>query len=400
MKYKHLNLKYALINCFYYMLMCGAMGFANNYLQYKEFGTSLIGMILTVVSIGALIGQTGMAPVVDHSEKINEKRFILITLAVTSLSFLLIGFLPDGSPLIILFWILGGAFGSMGLPYLNSIAFIYEKEGQKINYGLGRGIGSVSYAVAGFIIGQLISRINAGILSYWLFITGFITFLCVLSLQVPERVKTDEGNHKKEEKKIGYGAFFRKYHDILLVCLSLICLFFCHMLINSFMLDVIRNIGGNAADQGNATFIQAMVEMPPLFAFAWLLKKYGVDHLMLWGAVFYSIKHVLVLIAPNMTVYYIAMVLQMVSYAVIVPGMVYFADAHIAPEDRNQGQAIMTAMTTIGNLLASFFGGVMISSFGVHTALFIGTVISVIGTILMIAGILKLKKEPPVKSEL
>ena len=395
MKYKHLNLKYAFINCFYYMLMCGAMGFANNYLQYKEFGTSLIGIILTVVSIGALIGQTGMAPVVDHSEKLNEKRFILITLVVTSISFLLIAFLPDGSPLIILFWILGGAFGSMGLPYLNSIAFIYEKEGQKINYGLGRGIGSASYAVAGFIIGQLISRMNAGILPYWLFIMGVLTFISVLSLPVPERIRGEEKDIEKEKtgKKTGYGAFFRKYHDILLVCISLICLFFCHMLINSFMLDVIRNIGGNAADQGNATFIQAMVEMPPLFAFAWLLKKCGVDKLMLIGAVFYSIKHILVLIAPNMTVYYIAMVLQMFSYAIIVPGMVYFADEHIAAEDRNQGQAIMTAMTTIGNLLASFCGGMMISALGVHTALLIGTVISVIGTILMAVGIMKSAKD-------
>ena len=77
MKYRHLNLKYSLINAFYFMLMCGSAGFANNFLQAKGLETSVIGMILTGVSILALFGQTGMAPIIDRSEKLNEKKFII-----------------------------------------------------------------------------------------------------------------------------------------------------------------------------------------------------------------------------------------------------------------------------------------------------------------------------------
>ena len=79
MKYKHLNLKYALINCFYFFLVCGSAGFANNYLQYKGLDTSVIGVLLTSVSIIALIGQTTMAPIVDKSKVWNEKRFIIFS---------------------------------------------------------------------------------------------------------------------------------------------------------------------------------------------------------------------------------------------------------------------------------------------------------------------------------
>ena len=38
--------------------------------------------------------------------------------------------------------VIGLAFATVGFPYLNSLAFIYEKEGYKINYGLGIGVGA------------------------------------------------------------------------------------------------------------------------------------------------------------------------------------------------------------------------------------------------------------------
>ena len=187
MKYKNLNLKYALINAFYFMLVCGSAGYANNFLQAKGLETSIIGMVLTGVSILALIGQTGMAPIIDRSEKLNEKKFIIFTLCVSITMVLILSFIPSGSMLVIPFTVLGFSFVSMGIPYLNSIAFIYESEGQTINYGLGRGVGSASYAVAGLLIGQLISRTSATVLPYWIIGNAVITLLIVSTLKVPEK---------------------------------------------------------------------------------------------------------------------------------------------------------------------------------------------------------------------
>ena len=39
---------------------------------------------------------------------------------------------------------------------------------------------------------------------------------------------------------------------------------------------------------------------------------------------------------------------------------------HVAPEDRNKGQAVINAATTIGGLLASLFGGILLSVMSVH----------------------------------
>lgn len=390
MKYRNLNLKYALINAFYFMLVCGSAGYANNFLQAKGLEISIIGMVLTGVSILALIGQTGMAPIIDRSEKLNEKKFIMFTLCGSIMMVLILSLLPVGSMLVIPFTVLGFSFASMGIPYLNSIAFIYESEGQTINYGLGRGVGSAAYAVAGLLIGQLISRTSATVLPYWIVGNALLALLIVSTLKVPEKkIQKQEG----EKTKVSYAAFFRKYSDIVVVIVALICLYFCHMLINSYMINILENIGGTAADQGNATFIQAMVELPPMFLFAVILKKVKVDHIMAFAAVFYSIKHVMILMTNSLGMYYAAMVLQMVSYALIVPATVYFADSHIAPEDRNQGQVLMGATGTIGGLLSASIGGILIQAVGVHTTLVIATCVSVIGTVLMLLAVFKLTRK-------
>lgn len=393
MKYKNLNLKYALINCFYFFLVCGTAGYSNNYLQYKGLDTSVIGVILTVVSVIALIGQTTMAPIVDKSKKWNEKKFIIFTLAVASICYVLMMFIPGESILTMILTVIGFACASMGIPYLNSLAFIYEKEGQKINYGLGRGVGSAAYAVAGLCIGQLIKLKDASVLPIWLLVFALITIGIVSTLQVPSDIEeVEEELANKEETKISYVAFFKKYSNILIVVLALICLFFTHMLINNYMINVVEEIGGDAGSQGTATFIQAMVELPPMFGFALLLKKFNVKTLMIFSAICWTIKDIMILMAPNMAVYYIAMCIQMFSYAIIIPASVYLADEYVDSQDRNQGQAIMGAAGTVGGLFASLIGGMLLSVLSVKATLYVGIAVAVVGVVLMFVGIKNLKK--------
>lgn len=391
MKYKYLNLKYAFINCFYFFLVCGTAGFANNYLQYIGLDTSIIGMLLTLVSIIALIGQTTMAPIVDKSKKWNEKKFILFTLVVAAIAYALM-ICISSVVLTMVLAVIGFAFASIGLPYLNSLAFVYEKEGYKINYGLGRGVGSAAYAIAALCIGQLIKLKDPSILPIWLIVMAIFTIVFVMTLQVPadeEEIKEENG----VQEKVSYVTFFKKYSNILIVIVAMILLFFTHMLINNYMINIVEDIGGDAGSQGTATFIQAMVELPPMFGFAFLLKKFRIDSLMVFSAIAWTVKDILILIAPNMTIYYLAMTLQMLSYAIIIPASVYFADAYIDEKDRNQGQAIMSAAGTIGGLFASFIGGFLLSILSVRATLYVGIAVAIIGSILMVIGVNNLRKQ-------
>ncbi len=397
-KYKNLNLKYALVNAAYLMLVVATAGYGYNYLSQCGFQDGTVGIIITLISIFGLVCQTGFGQVIDQSKTLTEKKFISITMIVTIILSVILTFVPDSSFLTIPLVIVAFTSAAAGMPFLNSLAFIYEKDGQSINYGLGRGIGSAAYAVGSSLLGTLWGQFGNDVLPIYIIAFSAATFLLVQIMPAPsEQVEAEE--HQEEQEKtesLSYGAFFKKYTQIILPVVGMICLYFCHMIVNTYMAKVIGNIVPNASSvegyQGTAMFIQAMAELPAMFAFALLIKKFGIHKILSFAAIVYSIKHILILFCPNVTALYGIMILQMFSYALLIPGGVYLSNEVVAPQDRNKGQAIMAATATVGGLFASLVGGQLFQFMSVTSVLTIATVVSVIGTILMLVGIGALKK--------
>lgn len=396
-KYKNLNLKYGLVNISYLMLVCATAGYAYNYLSKNGFADSAIGIIIASISVCGIIGQTVFGDIIDRSQKLDEKTFISMSMLVCTALAVLLMILPEGSFLIIPIVIIGFTSASIGMPFLNSMAFIYEKEGQKINYGLGRGLGSAAYAVGSALLGQLWASFGKGILPIYLIVLSLVTFLLVRIMPTPAKdiEKVAEAEEEVEKKKqLSYGAFFKKYNKIILIVVSLILIYFAHMIINTYMAKVIGNIINSdnvESVQGTAMFIQAMVELPTMFAFSLILKKLPINKILILATVFYTIKHALILLSGNIPMLYAAMVLQMLSYAALVPGSVYFANENIEPEDRNKGQAIFGATATVGGLLASAVGGTLFSIMSVKGVLTVGLIATAVGMVLMMIGIKRIE---------
>ncbi len=395
--YKNLNLKYALVNAAYLMLVVATAGYGYNYLSQCGFQDGTVGIIITIISIFGLVCQTGFGQVIDQSETLTEKRFISLTMIVTIALSIVLTFVPNSSFLTIPLVIVAFTSAAAGMPFLNSLAFIYEKDGQSINYGLGRGIGSASYAVGSSLLGTLWGHFGCNVLPIYIIAFSAATFLLVQIMPTPSSdLEKQEHKEEAETESLSYGQFFQKYKSIILPVVGMVCLYFCHMIVNTYMAKVIGNIVPDAASvegfQGTAMFIQAMAELPTMFAFAILIKKFGIHKILILAAVVYSVKHVLILLCPNITFLYVIMVLQMFSYALLIPGGVYLSNEIVAPQDRNKGQAIMAATATVGGLFASLVGGQLFQFMSVTNVLTIATAVSILGTVLLVIGILSLKK--------
>ena len=401
MKYKNLNLKYALINASFMFMVCATSGYAYNFLSQSGFADGTVGMIITCVSIFGLIGQPLAGSLIDKSETIDEKKFISGAMILTIILAVILALLPDGSLLMIIVTVCCFFMAAVSLPFFNTMAFIYEKDGQKINYGLGRGIGSAAYAVGSSLLGQLWGMMGKTIMPWYIAVFAVLSFLLLQLMPTPSKTAEAEGEaeQKTETSGLSYGDFFRKYSRILYIVLSMVLLYFCHMLINVYIAKVIGNIMGDAASQpgavesvqGTALFIAAMVELPTMFGFSKLLEKFSVSKLMIFASIAYSIKHVLTWLCPSVPVFYAVMVIQMFGYAVLVPAAVYFAAQNVAEEDRNKGQAVMGITMTVGSLLASALGGQLFQMMSVSNVLMIGAAASCIGTLLMIIGVRQLE---------
>ena len=404
MKYKHLTLKYAMVNAAFMFMVCATVGYSYNFLSQSGFEDGAVGIIITLVSVCGLIGQTLSGSIIDKSEKITEAKFIQGALILVMILGVILALIPPGSILMVIVSILCFTSASIGMPFLNSIAFVYEKDGQTINYGLCRGIGSLAWAIGSSLIGQLWARMGRTVMPWYVVAFAFITLVCIRLMPTPSKeaaaaADAEESVKPAEVKEdLSYGAFFSKYKKIVIVLLSLVCLYFSHFIINTYMAKVVGNILGDSANsvesvQGTALFIAAMAELPTMFLFSKLLEKFSVEKIMVIASIIWSAKHILTWMSSSVWMFYGTMVMQMVSYAAIVPAVVYFANNSVEDSDKNKSQAIFGAAMTVGMLIASFIGGQLYQNISVSTVLFIGAAVSCLGTFLMMVGMGAAKKK-------
>lgn len=390
MNLKNLNFKYALVNIGFLMLVAGTMGYAYNFLSQSGFADGTIGTIMTAISLLGVFAGPAAGDIVDRSDRITQKMFISGSMIVCGVGALILLLLPAGSALIIPVVVITFMSASIGMPLLNGMAFIYEKAGGVINYGLCRGLGSAAYAVGSNIVGRLWAHFGTKTLPIWAIVGAAFTFAAInLMPNAPKELAKEDAPHKQDDDSITILQFFGKYRNITLVVLSLVLMYFCHFIINNYMAKVIGMFVETGIEeiQGNALFIAAMLELPLMFSFSLILKRVSINKILIFAAVVYSIKHVLTAVSVNVPMFYFAMALQMFSYAALVPAAVYFANEHVDEADRNKGQAVFAAASSVGGLLASFLGGWLFTFAPVRFVLILGAVSSCCGTALLIVTI-------------
>ena len=387
-----LNVQYATINALLLAQACGTMGFAANFLLGKGFSNSLFGIVMTAVSIVGAVFQAVFAPIIDRSDTISEKKFISWTLAVAIAGSVMLLFVKS-IWLLIPVVIVTYATTAAAMPFLNSIAFLYEREGVTINYGVSRGMGSAAYAVAGWVFGQFLISHSTALLPWFYIVLSGLTLLAVVTLPDPSPLAEADASFEQGKDgaaSLSYPDFFRKYRILALVFCGMALMYICHTLINNFMINVVGAIvgaDGASGYQGTAVFIQAMVELPTMFLFAQIMRRFSIDRLMAFAAVMYSVKHVVVfasVLTGSIALYYLGMALQMLSYAVLIPSSVYFANEVCDASDRNKGQSVMALASTVGGLFASFVGGILFDALPVSGVMGVGAVVSVLGTALVV----------------
>lgn len=400
MNLKYLNARYALANVGFMLLVAGSLGFAYNYLSQSGFEAGTIGTTMSIVSLAGVFIGPAAGDIVDRSEKITQKGFITGAMIVCIVMSALLLAIPSGSFLILPIIIIAFAASTVGMPLLNGMAFIYEKAGGVINYGLCRGIGSAAYAVGSNVVGRLWSTFGRNTLPIWVVLGAVLTAVAInLMPDAPKELAADDHDEQPQEpvEQISVLQFFGKYPSTIVVIVALVLLYFCHNVFNTYLGAVLEDImkGSSneeiAAVQGNALFIQAMVELPTMFGFALILKKLTVNQVMAISSIFYSIKHVVLLLASNIPMFYAGMILQMLSYAALTPAVVYYANQQVNEEDRNKGQAVFGTANTVGGLLASFVGGWIFQLLSVRTGLAVAVAASVVGTALMVLGTIRSK---------
>lgn len=370
-----LTARYGIINGAYWMAYAAISAYVSLYLLEMGFSSGTIGVLIALSGLLSALLQPLAA---SYADRENSPPLKAITLSVALLQLLcglsLLVFHKNKVASLLLY---GSCLALLQLltPLVNGLAVTSINCGCRLNYGISKSTGSVTFALVCFALGR-ITAVRGGRPVPWaiLAFTGLfiLALLCYPAQRAPRAADAAKGADGL--------AFFRKYPRFTGVLFGCVLLYISHVFLNSFTLQIIQAKGGDSSHMGLSMALAALAELPTMLLFTRLLRKRSSGFYMKLTGFFFFIKAVGSWLAPNVTVYYLFQLTQIGAWALIAIASVYYVNAIMEPQDAVKGQAYYTAAYTLANVFGSLLGGRLIDTLGVNAMLLLGTLFAALGT--------------------
>ncbi|MCQ2418680.1 MAG: MFS transporter [Clostridia bacterium] len=393
MKKYRATLTYASLQAFLWGIYAIVMSFASNYLLANGLNNAQISIVLGVSTAISIAVQLFLSEKVARNP---EHKLWKILIGITLLMLVGCGmmFAWRVQPIAIagygLTCILLQTLPALG----NSIGMDSIENGAEINYGFARGCGSLMFSLLSLGAGRVILNEDR----YRVEILGAIV-IALFGLSVllfhffGERERTNDPQKEQKRPTGNFLAKNKRFALFLVGCTLLLC---NHNLLCNFMLQIMKakNAGADAhIAQGTANSIGAILEIPAMLAFAWLLKLARCDRWLRISCVFFAAKCILIYLAPTAYWVYAAQVLQLAGFAVFSISSVYYAGKVAGEGEAVRAQAYLGSTTTIGSLFAMSTGGVICEYLGAQTMVLISAAMALLGAVIVFLSAEKIPQE-------
>lgn len=384
---KNLTLRYTFLQCGYWMLYCAIYSYAAVYLYAKGLTDQEVGVVLALSNILAVICQPAIASFADKTKRLSLGGIVSILAAVGILFVAVLVFSPALLVVTAVLFILVCTVMITIQPLMNAMAMEAENNGFVVNFGVARGIGSAAYALASMAFGKLAAMHGPEILPlfYGIFLLGIGLFAFFFPKGKKQDPVAEVALELPEPEEAG--GFVRRYPRFMLFLVGLALVYICINMVESYLIRLVENVGGDSGDFGMILSLKAIVEIPVMFGFSFLVKRIGIRKLLRFCVLCFTIKAVLLWQAKTVFMLYFAQIFQMLSYGIFVPAFVYYVNRVMKTRDKIKGQAGVTAAMTIGGIFGSLLGGGLLERMGINFMLPVAVSISAAGAAIMFFGV-------------
>ncbi len=373
------------------MCFCVTYGFASVFLLEKNFDNQGIGFILAASNILSVFLQPTLGSLIDRLSKLTLK-FVMSSIAILAILLLvLLIFLSNFALLDALLYTLIVSLTLTLQPLINSLSFEYINAGMAINYGVTRGVGSLSFGITSFFLGQLLSRYNATVLP--IICLGLYILLLVLILSFPSLDSNDLSStlsvHPAENLfvKETMLTFIKKYKYFGFLLIGIAFLFLFHTIVNTYLFQIVTSLGGDDSDFGLALTIATICELPAMLGFDYLQQKFKSGKMLLFAGIFFVIRSFVFLFSSSLWMLVIAQLLQGLAFAVYTPAISYYVNNLMSNYDKIKGQTFVIGAATLGSVFGSIIAGWLLDSAGITPMLVVGSIAAFIGSVLLIFSV-------------
>lgn len=375
---KNRTLGYALIQSFFWVCYAAVMGFVSMYLLQAGFDNSQVGLMIAAAGLLSALLQPVVAAYADRPGSMSLGALIRLSGLATLACALGLIFIRGNKALTGLLYGLSMVLLQLTTPLVNALGIATVNSGEKMNFGVARGFGSLGYAAAAYLIGLLAQRFGAVTVPICM-AAGFA--FMVLSVTGYGPVKRENAPAAERGKK---GGFLRRYPRYAAVLAGLVLIFVSHVVLNSFIYQIVEFKGGGSQEMGVAMAFASLIELPIMFLFGWMLKKARCHVWFRLAGVFFFLKCLGTLLCRGIPGFYAVQLFQMFGWALMTVSSVFYINAIMAPEDSVKGQACFTMSMTLGNVVGAIAAGRILDAFGVQAMLAFGTASALAGAVIVL----------------
>ena len=380
---------YTLITGGFWMAFCVVTAYAAVYLQGIGCSNQELGLILALGNVGGAVLSPVLGALIDRNRKIRHAAIVNVLLAIQVVLLILLRVHPSHDLLTATCYVL---YISVLMP-VNAVnldlCVRLERAKAPLNFGFARSMGSFSFVILSTLLGVVTAR--------WGYLMLPFAGLAVVVLQfignrlIDRDLREAEASMPPDEslvqaKSSSLVSFVKENRMFCLMLFGTIILFISHNMDGNFLINEIRNLGGDTAIMGLVAAFTAITEIPVMMFSDRLPKRWQTVHYIRLSLVFFTVKILAYALAPNIPLFFAARTLQAPSYALYTVLIVRYADSVVDRKDSAKAQSLAFSMTTIGSVLASLIGGAMFDTAGVRTTMLTAVAISAVGTVIALLG--------------
>lgn len=360
---RSLQNRYSAFHVAYWANVFSLIGCAAILLKFKGLSTSEVGLVTGASSLATIFLSPAFSTLASKIKAMSIQQILMTMFVIIGTGFGLLLWIPLPKWMIMLIYLLLYAMNISMVPLISTIAMQYIEHGKSVNFGLSRGLGSISYAISAVVIGNLLTIFDPRILIAAYAITGVLALAFLASMPACYM----EGKEKKES---GSKTSIFKYKKLLWILFAFMLMFAASSALATYLIDIVEYHGGNASLFGMATFVMAASELPIMSIAPRLKRRFGSQKLILTAAAFYGVRNGLIALAPNLGFVLLGMVFQGCSYGLFTPIITYYVAEHLEKEDQIMGQTLIGVMTSgLGAAIGNFSCGFIQENYGMSMML-------------------------------
>ena len=381
------NLQFIGLQCAFWLSFFCQNGYAYVFLTEKGFTNTEASAFLTLQAVASIIAQPFFSSFAEKHRRIPLKRIVALQVLISIGAMIGLSFLQTSAIFAAIIFFLFGASFHASFSLVNAIGMQFGNAGYRVNYGVARGFGSFSFAVAGIVVGQLVRSLGVRVIipAFILCAAGMI--VCALLMTSPPPLPDEIPKAVSVRKAYFSGAieFIRTHRAFSGFGLATCFLMASHACLNTFIPEIVGSVGGDTADQGITRSIAAFVELPIMVAGTYLISRFKIQRILILSSVFFIVKSVATIFAGSLGLLFAVQILQIPAYGLFFPVSVIFANMSTREGERVRAQAILNVLGMgVGYLLGNMVGGPLLDRFPTVSVLLAATGFAVLGSVVMI----------------